>query len=441
MKCHLCKVVVPIVLIFAGLLYLGSRLVPPLAPDHITIAVGQKNGIYYQSALAYKKILAKQRLRVDIVTTEGSVQALKLLEEKKVDVAFVQGGSADTFKNRPFTSLASLYNEPVWVFYPAAGKPLEYLYELKGKRIVVGSEGSGTKALAVKLLAANGVTPSNSTFLSLRSEAGAQALFDGEADAVFSIIGTFAPLTQALLLDPQVRLMDFKRAKAYSVRYPYLNAITLNEGVLDLAHNLPPTTIRLIAATASLVSRADIHPDLVRMILFAANRVHSGASVFRSAGEFPGTKRLEFPINPSAEVYLRDGESWLERIFPFWIASIIKRLMMLLIPVIALMIPVVKLVVPMFSWRNRSKIYRWYETLNTIEEEMDGYDETRRRQAVEKLETALERIRTVDVPLSYRREYYDLIQHFELILGKLKAAGAERGSVKGKAGSGEIIPG
>ncbi len=425
MKCYICKIILPILLIFAGLLYLGSRFIPPLAPDHIAIAVGNKNGLYYRSALAYKKILAKEHLKVTIVPTEGSVASLKLLKQGKVDVAFVQGGSADAFKEEPFTSLASLYNEPIWVYYPSDAPQLRYLSDLKGKRVVVGSPGSGTRALAVKLLAANGVTAKNSTLLPLGSEAGAQALFDHDADAVFSVIGTFAPLTKALLLDPQVRLMHFRRANAYSVRYPYLDAVTLDEGVLDLEYNLPPANVQLITTTASLVSRSDIHPDLVRLILQAATEVHSRAGIFQKKGEFPNMNRLEFPINPSAEIYLRDGESWLERLLPFWVAAIVKRLMLLFIPVVALMIPIVKLLLPMFNWRIRSKIYRWYETLNKIEEEMDGYSENEREAAVNELEEALDKIKGVEVPNSYRREYYDLIQHFELILGKLQAASRE----------------
>lgn len=421
MKCYLCKILLPILLIFAALLYTGSRFLPPLAPDHMTIATGPENGIYYKSALQYQALLAKQHIHVDIVPTQGSVEAMALLRDKKADIAFVQSGSTDAFRDEPFTSLASLYNEPIWVFYPDSGPMLRKLSELRGKRIAVGAEGSGTKVLSVKLLAANGVTPENSTFLTLGSEAGAQALFEGKADALISIIGTFAPLTKALLLDPKIKLFDFTRSRAYMVRYPFLNAVKLDEGVMDLENDLPPQTKKLIAATATLVSRDDIHPDLVRLVLQAAKKVHGSPGIFRQAGEFPSVRRLEFPINVNAEVYLRDGETWLEKLFPFWIASIVKRLMYLLIPVIALMIPIIKLILPLFSWRSRHKIYRWYKTLNTIEEEMDSYDETRRQDAMKKLEQALQRIQKVDVPLSYRREYYDLIQHFELILAKLKS--------------------
>jgi len=421
MKCHVCKIVLPILALFLGLLYTGSRFLPPLAPDRVTIATGPKDGIYYQSALRYKALLAKQHVAVEIIPTQGSVEALGLLKAKKVDIAFVQSGSTDAFKTEPFTSLASLYNEPIWVYYSAAQRELHNLSELRGKRIAVGAEGSGTKALALTLLEANGVTPENSTLLSLGSDAGAQALFDGDADALFSIIGAFAPLTKTLLLDPQIRLLDFTRTRAYTVRYPFLNAVTLYEGVMDLEHNLPARTKHLIAATATLVSRDTIHPDLVRLVLRAAKQVHGGAGVFRKAGEFPGTTRVDFPINTDAEVYLRDGESWLESLFPFWIASIIKRLMLLLIPVIALMIPLVKLFLPLVAWRSRSKIYRWYKTLNAIEDEMDTYDAPRRQEAITALGQALQKIQKVEVPLSYRREYYDLIQHFELILGKLRA--------------------
>lgn len=421
MKCQPCKIIFFIVLLFAALLYVGSRFLPPLAPDHLTIATGPKSGMYYHYAQRYRSLLAKQGVNVDIVPTKGSVEALHLLENEQVDIAFVQGGSVNVKEETTLTSLASLYNEPIWVYYPAAEGTLHYLSDLRGKRIVVGEEGSGTKAVTLTLLKANGVTAQNSTFLSLGSDEGAQALFDGNADALFSVIGTFAPLTRALLLDPDIVLFNFLRTRAYTVRYPFLNTVSLDEGVLDLANNLPTETKYLIAATATLVSRDTIHPDLIRLILQAAKKVHGGAGIFRKAGEFPSASRVDFPINVDAQVYLRDGETWLEKLFPFWIASIVKRAMLLLIPVIALMIPIVKLLLPLLTWRSRSKIYRWYKTLNTIEEEMVDYDRAQKDAAIAKLVDALADIRTIDVPLSYRREYYDLLQHFELILSKLKS--------------------
>lgn len=419
MKCHVCKIIIPTLVIFGLLLYGGSRFLPPLAPNHITIAAGEKSGIYYQSALAYQALLAKQKIDTTIISTHGSVEALGLLRAHKADIAFVQSGSTDAFADAPFTALASIYNEPVWVYYPSDRGALRYLSELKGKRIAVGPEGSGTKALALKLLKANGVTAQNSTLLSLGNNAGAQALFDGEADALFSVIGTFAPLTKALLLDPDIKLLNFTRTRAYAVRYPYLNAVKLDQGVMDLENNLPPHTKQLIAATAMLVSREEIHPDIVRLVLQAAKKVHGNAGIFRKAGEFPTAARVEFPLNVDAEVYLRDGETFLERIFPFWIASTIKRLVFLLIPVIALMIPVMKILPSLVTWRSRWKIYRWYKTLNLIESGMNDFDAQQRRDAVNALEQELQKIQKVDVPLSYRREYYDLIQHFELVLNRL----------------------
>ncbi len=421
MRCHLCWIVALIVCVFALLLYVGSKFIPPLAPDSITIATGSKDGIYYQSALKYKELLSKERVDVKIVPTRGSVEALGLLKSGEADIAFMQSGTGERFKDEPFTSLASIYNEPIWVYYRADDKKLEYLSQLKGKRVVVGEIGSGTKELAVALLNANGVDQENTTFLNLDVKAGAQALFDNEADALFSVIGTFAPLTKALILEPKIELMNFLRQDAYDVKFSYLNSIALYEGVLDLEHNLPAEQKKLICTTATLVSTDSLHPDIIRLILQAATKVHTQSSIFREEGEFPTADRIEFVINPHAQIYLRDGDSWLEQIFPFWVASIIKRVALLLVPVLALMIPIVKIIIPAFSWHSRSKIYRWYKTLDSVNEQLDTLDKSEIKEAISKLEAELQEAKLVDVPLSYRREYYDLMEHFDMLLNKLYA--------------------
>ncbi len=419
MRCHLCWIIFAILLIFALLLYIGSKFIPPLAPNTLTIATGSKDGIYYQSALEYKELLKLEKVDLKIVPTRGSVESLELLRDGKVDIAFTQSGSGREFKNSSFTSLASLYNEPIWVYYRAKDKKLKYLNELIGKRVVVGEYGSGTEELATTLLKANGIDANNTTLIHKDVRSGAQALFDGEADALFSVIGTFAPLTKALILDPDIELMSFLREDAYDVRFSFLNKVTLFEGVLDLQYNLPSQTKKLISTTATLVSNKDLHPDIIRLILQAATKVHGKSSIFRESGEFPSSGRIEFPINSHAQAYLQDGDSWLEKIFPFWIASMIKRGALLLVPVLALMIPIVKIIIPAFSWHSRSKIYRWYKTLNEIDEQMDELDKDDLQDAIDKLHKHLKEVKLVDVPLSYRREYYDLQEHFDMLLNKL----------------------
>ena len=62
-------------------------------------------------------------------------------------------------RHRRLLSLGSLYYEPLWLFY-RKDVPFEQLRDLAGRRLAVGPEGSGTRALVRRLLRDNGVDES-----------------------------------------------------------------------------------------------------------------------------------------------------------------------------------------------------------------------------------------------------------------------------------------
>ena len=83
-------------------------------------------------------------------------------------------------------SLGSLYFEPIWVFYQA-NEHLRQLSDLRDKRIAIGKEGSGTRAVALKLLELNGLTASQATHLSISGQEAVEGLFKRELDAAFFV--------------------------------------------------------------------------------------------------------------------------------------------------------------------------------------------------------------------------------------------------------------
>jgi ABC-type nitrate/sulfonate/bicarbonate transport system substrate-binding protein len=102
-----------------------------------------------------------------------------------VDVGFVEGGLSELVNTSGPVSLGSVFYEAVLIFYRAAA-PIGWLSELKGRRIAIGPEGSGTRFLALTLLKANGIEPKGPTrLLDLGGQAAAQALLTREADAAF----------------------------------------------------------------------------------------------------------------------------------------------------------------------------------------------------------------------------------------------------------------
>jgi hypothetical protein len=220
--------------------------------------------------------------------------------------------------------------------------------------------------------------------------------------------------------------MGERRHLAYRARHPFLTSMPIGEGMLDMARNIPPQDTIVLAARASLVVRGGLHPDLVRLLLLAADRVHGTATAGQQGGRFPSESLVELPLHEQAVRYLRHGPSWLERTFPFWLAGILDRLMLIVLPVATLLVPLFSVALPMLERRQRARVARWYGALRTAEQ--------RCLQATgEELDAEIGRLREVrrqaaamrDTPLLLLGELYLLLLHIDRVLERLEQ---QRGS-------------
>ncbi|HYL79640.1 MAG TPA: TAXI family TRAP transporter solute-binding subunit, partial [Candidatus Acidoferrum sp.] len=333
------------------------HFVKPAPPTRLVIATGRTDGAYYQFALRYRALLARRGIRLEVRETSGSVENIQLLEDpsKGVDVAFVQGGTGGTARSGNLVSLASLYFEPLWVFTRASQRA-EDMSGLRGRRLAVGPEGSGTRAMAELLLGANGIPADSKLLLPLAGLEAVRALKAGGVDAAFFVASPQASILREAARLQGVSLMSFQRADAYTRLYPFLTKLNLPQGTLSLQDDLPPRDTLLLAPAASLVVRDDFHPALVDLLLGAATEVHAGAGMFERALQFPSADYLEFPLSSEARRYLRTGPSFLARYLPFWAATLVDRMKVLLLPLITLLFPLFKVVPPTYRWRVRAKI-------------------------------------------------------------------------------------
>jgi hypothetical protein len=131
---------------------------------------------------------------------------------------------------------------------------------------------------------------------------------------------------------------------------------------------------------------------------------------------------VEHTLNRSAAEYFKDGPSLFDRYLPFWVASLISRTRILLVPLLTLMIPLIRLTPPIYRWRIRSGIYRWYEVLRRIDQGLSDPHAGRsilvHRAELERIEAEL---REINVPLSYMQEFYNLRLHLELVRRRVNA--------------------
>jgi len=387
------------------------QFVDPAPPDHLTLTAGSKQGVYYAYAESYKAYLKQRGITVNILESAGSLENVERLSRGEADVAFVQSGIASE-QDKGLISLGSMYYEPMWVFVAEHAR-IKSLNELKGKTIAVGASGSGTRVMSLQLLKENGVDESNTRLLdSTTHDNVAEALLAGKLDAVFLVAAATAETVWQLNRTAGIRLLSFDRAEAYTRRISTLSALSLPQGTLDLGANRPPQNMQLLAATATLLVNRNLHPALQDLLMQAATHVHGGRSLFSSAGEFPTALYAGMPISREAERYYKSGPPFLQRYLPFWAATLVDRLKVLLLPFIALLLPLFKVMPPLYRWRVRSRIYLWYDELHRIDAALaDGFDQ----QQLDELARIETEIRKIHVPLSYADELYNLRMHLSLI--------------------------
>ena len=400
------------------------QFVNPAPPRTIVIATGHKDGAYFLFAEHYRKILARDGVTLEIRTTAGSVENIQLLEDQSsgVDIAFVQGGTGSQATAANITALGSLYFEPLWVFYRGS-EPLSRLSDLSGRRIAAGETGSGTRAIARTLLEDNKIDITDENVQSTGMDEAAQGLLKGSIDATFIVASPRAPLVQNLLREEEVHLMSIERAQAYTRRHHFLSAVTLPEGVIDLQSNIPSQDILLLAASANLAAHDSLHPALVSLLLQTARKVHGTGGLFARPGEFPNTSNLDFPPDKDALRYYEKGPPFLQRYLPFWTASFLDRMKVMLVPLVTLLIPLFKIMPPAYRWQVRKKIYRWYRELQALDiDHPDGESALRIQEHLRQLDAIEDEVRNVTVPLSYADELYDLRLHIKMVRNNLHGA-------------------
>jgi TRAP transporter TAXI family solute receptor len=414
----------PIIIITAIVIGAAIWIVRPAPPDTISIAAGPNGSTFRVTAEKYRKILARNGVKLRIIQTGGSLDNLRMLSNPavKVDVGFVQGGVSKGMDLDRLVSLGSVFHEPLALFY-RSDEPVDRISALNGKRLAIGPEGSGTRVLALILLKANGIEPGGATtLLDMGGEEAATALAGNEVDAAFLMGDSATPaMMRKLLRTPGVRMVNFSQAEAYSRRYPYLNRIDIPMGAFDFGKNIPPQDIQLIAPTVELVARDRLHPALSDLLIEAAREVHGRATIMQHAGEFPSPQEHEFRISDDARRYYSSGKSFFYRNLPFWMASLLDRLLVVVVPVIVLLIPGLKIAPALYSWRIRSRIYRWYGILIALERSLLAEPEPEERQALlKKLDEAEAGVNKMKVPLAYSEQYYVLRDHIMFVRDRYK---------------------
>lgn len=445
--------------VLAGVIGLASygvvRETQTIGEGKIVMATGSSQ--YFELAESYRKDLERNGIKLEVQRlTEGFTTLKTMLDpNSSLNAGFIKGGLVGSLQGRLATekakgryaefnkllSVGRVFYEPIWV-YSRGDLPVASLRDLKGMKILTGTKESGARRIVNQLLKANGVDKTNATLIDQDLPADAAPLFDGRADVAITIAPPDSDKMQELVRVPGIRLMDFSpEAEAYDNRFPALTRVVLRKGSVEFNPVIPSEDITLIATTAALVVRSDMHPALISLLTHAVvSNPKSGFDkqgdpvLFHRAGDFPSASDPEFTVPADTRAIYKSGElPFLLRFLaplnarfgvPFsytaFINSYAAQVLLVLIPLLAVAVPLFKAIPAIYIWNVRRKLIYWYRQLKNLEKNLDSrgakYDLNAQQAELERIDGAVRRIR---VPSFFSNELYDLRMHIDLVRQRL----------------------
>ena len=258
------------------------------------------------------------------------------------------------------------------------------------------------------------------TILEIGPDAAKDQLRSGEIDVVAFTVGLEAPIISQFAAIPGVAIVDFSQGEAYSRKLPYLTQVKLPHGNVSLEFNQPPRDIHLIAATAVLVGRENIAPGFVNVLMGHLYELLKNYSRMQTPGEFPSNRQLDLPQVADAEIYMKDGPSFLYRNLPFWLAVWVGRLLKVLVPLLAIGIPLFSYLPALYDFRLKLTLGKSYVELKGIEQkafllyrgDASVNDVHRLLEELKRFDMKIDKL---DVPTLETQRYFDMRAHVNVV--------------------------
>jgi len=394
----------------------------PMPPRAVTMATGPEGGSYHDFGKRYREIFARSGIDLRLVPSEGGVENLRRLRDPRsgIEIGFAQGGTAGGGESPDLASLGTVAFEPLWFFYRGAN-PGRKLEGLRGKRISIGPEGSGTRHLSTELLKRNSIEPGVAEFLPYPPQVAGEKLLEGEIQAAMIVASWDSPVVRRLAASDRVELGSFARADALVALYPYLNKLVLPAGVADMGRNRPPADVTVLAPETSLLVRKELHPAIQYLLLDAATEVHSAPGIFRKAGRFPAGESVDFPLSDPARHFYKSGRPFLQRYLPFWFAVLVGQALVLLIPVAAALYPLMRAIPAIYMLGIRYRIFRLYGELKFLDLEAERLAATEAAgDLFAQLDQLEDRASHLHVPVMYTHMQFALRRDINLVRRRLE---------------------
>ena len=423
-----------ILVVFLALFIVISILILTVEiPNQFTMATGDVNGNYHKLGLIYQQKLKEKGIKIKLVNSQGSIENLQLLKDEKVDVAFMQNNLIDkSQKIDDLKGIASLYNEPIFVFYNKKIN-LKLLSDLKDKKVSLGTKGSGTYFISSKLIQINGLKEANLRPEFLSYSDSAKKLLSGELDAIFIMTSFENPIIKELISNKNIDLFSFDNYKSYKYHSIKLAHLTIPQGYYDIGKNIPDKEINLLNALATLSCNENLDPKLIESLLITVKelsekQMDTSLSLESKEVIFPSDKFLDLPIHSASELYFKDGPSFLTKYFSYGAALFISRLKYFLLPLIPFILLFARIIPSIYNFRLGLIMKKKYNELGIIEKDVVKInDKIGLKELNKKIHDLREDMdkKAEKIPAQYQRNIYDWKMHTtlieELVDNKIKA--------------------
>lgn len=283
-------------------------------PSQLIIATGGTGGTYYPLGGGMADHITKNAgITATAQATGASAENIRLLRDKKADIAFTQNDIAEYAakgtnmfeqdgKIEAFQALGALYDETIQIVV-SADSNIKSVADLKGKRVSVGAPGSGTEVNAQQIMEAYGLKFEDTQLQRLSFADSAKAIQDGQLDAAFQTAGTPTAAITELAATTGVKIIPIEADKidAIIAKYPFYVKTTVPANTYQTV----PEEVTTVSVKSMLVVRADLSEDLVYKVTKAIfentdKLGHAKAKEIKLESVLAG---VSLPVHPGAKKF------------------------------------------------------------------------------------------------------------------------------------------
>jgi hypothetical protein len=223
-----------------------------------------------------------------------------------------------------------------------------------------------------------------------------------------------------------VEVVNLVHSQAIARQHAFLSPLTIPRGLVDIRADLPDHDVGTVSVTANLLVRPDLHPALMYLFLDAASQIHGRQTLLADAGTFPNGARQDAPLSDEAERFYKSGKPFLQRYLPFWVANLVDRMLVYLIPLIAIVVPALRFLPDLLAYKPRSRIAALYGKLRALEGEVaTARDATQVHAYLARLDEIEGEVTQTKLPSWYAHDVYALRAAIDLVRERLGRPGAK----------------